>query len=43
MRSMSNVFLKGHGEQMDMRSRGFTCFDRNLNTGRGAVTDATMV
>jgi uncharacterized protein len=41
MWSTSNVFLKGHRIRLEVSSSNFPRFDRNLNTGRDASTDAT--
>jgi putative CocE/NonD family hydrolase len=41
--STSNVFLKGHKIRLEVSSSNFPRFDRNLNTGKDARTDATMV
>ena len=41
--STSNVFLKGHKIRVEVSSSNFPRFDRNLNTGKDASTDATMV
>jgi hypothetical protein len=41
--STSNVFLKGHRIRLEVSSSNFPRFDRNLNTGKDASTDATMV
>jgi putative CocE/NonD family hydrolase len=41
--STSNVFLKGHKIRLEVSSSNFPRFDRNLNTGKDAATDATMV
>jgi putative CocE/NonD family hydrolase len=41
--STSNVFLKGHSIRVEVSSSNFPRFDRNLNTGKDASTDATMV
>jgi uncharacterized protein len=41
--STSNVFLKGHRIRLEVTSSNFPRFDRNLNTGKDASTDATMV
>ena len=41
--STSNVFLKGHRIRLEVASSNFPRFDRNLNRGKGAATDATMV
>jgi hypothetical protein len=41
--STSNVFLKGHRIRVEVSSSNFPRFDRNLNTGKEASTDATMV
>ena len=43
MWSTSNVFLKGHRIRLEVSSSNFPRFDRNLNTGKDASTDATMV
>jgi hypothetical protein len=41
--STSNVFLKGHKIRVEVSSSNFPRFDRNLNTGKDASTDATIV
>jgi hypothetical protein len=41
--STSNVFLKGHRIRLEVSSSNFPRFDRNLNTGKDASTDAAMV
>ena len=41
--STSNVFLKGHRIRLEISSSNFPRFDRNLNTGKSASTDATFV
>jgi putative CocE/NonD family hydrolase len=41
--STSNVFLKGHKIRLEVSSSNFPRFDRNLNTGKDAATDSTMV
>ncbi|HEY1901686.1 MAG TPA: CocE/NonD family hydrolase [Terracidiphilus sp.] len=41
--STSNVFLKGHRIRLEVSSSNFPRFDRNLNTGKDASTDGTMV
>jgi len=41
--STSNVFLKGHRIRLEVSSSNFPRFDRNLNTGKDASTDATTV
>lgn len=41
--STSNVFLKGHQIRLEISSSNFPRFDRNLNTGKDAATDAEMV
>jgi hypothetical protein len=41
--STSNVFLKGHRILLEVSSSNFPRFDRNLNTGKPASTDATFV
>jgi putative CocE/NonD family hydrolase len=41
--STSNVFMKGHRIRLEVSSSNFPRFDRNLNTGKDASTDATMV
>jgi uncharacterized protein len=41
--STSNVFLKGHKIRLEVSSSNFPRFDRNLNTGNDAATDAAMV
>jgi hypothetical protein len=41
--STSNVFLKGHKIRVEISSSNFPRFDRNLNTGKDAATDATFV
>jgi putative CocE/NonD family hydrolase len=41
--STSNVFLKGHKIRLEVSSSNFPRFDRNLNTGKDASTDAAMV
>lgn len=43
MWSTSNVFLKGHRIRLEVSSSNFPRFDRNLNTGKEAATDTTMV
>jgi uncharacterized protein len=43
MWSTSNVFLKGHIIRLEVSSSNFPRFDRNLNTGKDASTDATML
>jgi hypothetical protein len=43
MWSTSNVFLKGHRIRLEVSSSNFPRFDRNLNTGKDAATDATIV
>ena len=43
MWSTSNVFLKGHRIRLEVSSSNFPRFDRNLNTGKDASTDAAMV
>jgi hypothetical protein len=37
------VFLKGHSIRVEVSSSNFPRFDRNLNTGKDASTDTTMV
>jgi putative CocE/NonD family hydrolase len=41
--STSNVFLKGHKIRVEVSSSNFPRFDRNLNTGKDAATDSTLV
>lgn len=41
--STSNVFLKGHRIRLEVSSSNFPRFDRNLNTGKSAATDAHFV
>lgn len=41
--STSNVFLKGHRIRLEVSSSNFPRFDRNLNTGKDAAADATIV
>ncbi len=41
--STSNVFMKGHRIRLEVSSSNFPRFDRNLNTGKDASTDAKMV
>jgi putative CocE/NonD family hydrolase len=41
--STSNVFLKGHQIRLEISSSNFPRFDRNLNTGKPASTDAIFV
>jgi uncharacterized protein len=41
--STSNVFLKGHRIRLEVSSSNFPRFDRNLNTGKDASTDSTVV
>jgi hypothetical protein len=41
--STSNVFLKGHRIRLEVSSSNFPRFDRNLNTGKDAATDSTIV
>jgi putative CocE/NonD family hydrolase len=41
--STSNVFLKGHRIRLEVSSSNFPRFDRNLNTGKPASTDAAFV
>ncbi|HSZ16083.1 MAG TPA: CocE/NonD family hydrolase [Terracidiphilus sp.] len=41
--STSNVFLKGHRIRLEISSSNFPRFDRNLNTGKSAATDAHFV
>ncbi len=41
--STSNVFLKGHRIRLEVSSSNFPRFDRNLNTGKDASTDAFFV
>jgi putative CocE/NonD family hydrolase len=41
--STSNVFLKGHQIRLEVSSSNFPRFDRNLNTGKSAATDAEFV
>jgi putative CocE/NonD family hydrolase len=43
MWSTSNVFLKGHKIRVEVSSSNFPRFDRNLNTGKDAATDATIL
>ena len=43
MWSTSNVFLKGHRIRLEVSSSNFPRFDRNLNTGKDAATDSTVV
>ncbi len=43
MWATSNVFLKGHRIRVEVSSSNFPRFDRNLNTGKVAATDQTMV
>jgi hypothetical protein len=43
MWSTSNVFLKGHRIRLEVSSSNFPRFDRNLNTGKLASTDANFV
>ena len=43
MWSTSNVFLKGHKIRLEVSSSNFPRFDRNLNTGKDAATDATIM
>ena len=40
--STSNVFLKGHRIRIEVSSSNFPRFDRNLNTGKDAATDAIV-
>ena len=39
----SNVFLRGHRIRLEVSSSNFPRFDRNLNTGKDAAVDATIV
>jgi hypothetical protein len=39
----SNVFQKGHRIRLEVSSSNFPRFDRNLNTGKNASTDASFV
>jgi putative CocE/NonD family hydrolase len=41
--STSNVFLKGHKIRVEVSSSNFPRFDRNLNTGKDASTDANFI
>jgi len=41
--STSVVFLKGHRIRVEVTSSNFPRFDRNLNTGKEASTDSTIV
>jgi uncharacterized protein len=41
--STSNVFLKGHRIRLEVTSSNFPRFDRNLNTGKSAATDAKFL
>jgi len=41
--STSDVFLKGHRIRLEVSSSNFPRFDRNLNTGKNAATDAQFV
>ena len=41
--STSNVFLKGHRIRLEVSSSNFPRFERNLNTGKNASTDAAFV
>jgi putative CocE/NonD family hydrolase len=41
--STSNVFLKGHKIHVEVSSSNFPRFDRNLNTGKDASADSTIV
>jgi uncharacterized protein len=41
--STSNVFLKGHRIRLEVSSSNFPRFDRNLNTGKPASTNAAFV
>lgn len=41
--STSNVFLKGHKIRVEVSSSNFPRFDRNLNTGKSAAADSTIV
>jgi putative CocE/NonD family hydrolase len=41
--STSNVFLKGHRIRVEVSSSNFPRFDRNLNTGKDASTDGTIL
>ncbi len=41
--STSNVFLKGHKIRVEVSSSNFPRFDRNLNTGKDASADSTIV
>ena len=43
MWSTSNVFLKGHKIRVEVSSSNFPRFDRNLNTGKDAAVDATIL
>jgi hypothetical protein len=43
MWATSNVFQKGHVIRLEVSSSNFPRFDRNLNTGKPASTDATFV
>jgi hypothetical protein len=43
MWATSNVFLKGHRIRLEVSSSNFPRFDRNLNTGKSASTDAAFV
>jgi uncharacterized protein len=43
MWNTSNVFLKGHRIRLEVSSSNFPRFDRNLNTGKDAATDAYSV
>jgi predicted acyl esterase len=43
MWSTSNVFLKGHKIRVEVSSSNFPRFDRNLNTGKDAATNATLM
>lgn len=43
MWSTSNVFLKGHRIRVEISSSNFPRFDRNLNTGKDASLDPSMV
>jgi uncharacterized protein len=41
--STSNVFLRGHKIRLEVSSSNFPRFDRNLNTGKDASTDAAII
>jgi hypothetical protein len=43
MWATSNLFQKGHVIRLEVSSSNFPRFDRNLNTGKPASTDATFV